>query len=73
MKIIKFPRFPRFRFGPIPQIENSEISDFLCHCSFLVVYETQDPKMKRFKTKKLCILIRINVNFRGLRVFDLAP
>ena len=42
----KFPRFPSFRFRPIPKIENSEISEIL----FTLNYDTDyNP---RFKNKK---------------------
>ena len=41
---IQFPRFPSFRFCPIPKIENSEISENFILIKFLVVYKTQNQK-----------------------------
>ena len=40
----QFPRFPSFRFGPIPKIENSEISESFILLKCLVIYETQNRK-----------------------------
>ena len=42
----KFPRFPSFRFCPIPKIENSEISEI----SFTLNYDTDYNS--RFKNNK---------------------
>ena len=73
-----FPRFPRFRFCPIPKFENSEILESLLLLKFLVVYETQnlktDWKMTQ-KKKRLTLwygLRRKNANFRGFQVFGFA-
>ena len=41
---IQFPRFPSFRFCPIPKSENSEISENFILIKFLVVYKTQNQK-----------------------------
>ena len=43
----QFPRFPSFRFCPIPKIENSEISESFLLLQFLVVYETQNLKTEK--------------------------
>ena len=43
-KKCQFPRFPSFRFCPIPKIENSEILESFLLLKFLVVYETQNLK-----------------------------
>ena len=40
----QFPRFPSFRFCPIPKIENSEILENFLLLKFFVVYETQNLK-----------------------------
>ena len=71
---IQFPRFPSFRFCPIPKIENSEISESFILIKFLVVYKTQNQKYDlKEKTLTLqCGLRRKNVNFRGFQVFDFA-
>ena len=73
-KKYQFPRFPSFRFCPIPKIENSEISESFILLKFLVVHETQNRKNDlQEKTLILrCGLRRKNVNFRGFRVFDFA-
>ena len=39
-----FPRFPSFRFCPIPKIENSEILESFLLLKFLLEYETQNLK-----------------------------
>ena len=39
-----FPRFPSFRFCPIPKIENAEILESFLLLKILVVYETQNLK-----------------------------
>ena len=49
-KKYQFPRFPSFRFYPIPKIENSEISQSFLLFEFLVVHETQNLKTDR----KMC-------------------
>ena len=73
-----FPRFPSFRFCPIPKLENSEILESFLLLKFLVVHETQnlktDWKMTQ-KKKRLTLwygLRRKNANFRGFRVFGFA-
>ena len=43
-KKCSFPRFPSFRFFPIPIFENSEISESFLLLKFLVVWETQNLK-----------------------------
>ena len=40
----QFPRFPSFRFCPIPKIENLEISESFILLKSLVVYEIQNRK-----------------------------
>ena len=40
----QFPRFPSFRFCPIPKIENSEILESFLLLKFLLEYETQNLK-----------------------------
>ena len=71
---IQFPRFPSFRFCPIPKIENSEISENFILIKFLVVYKTQNQKHDlKDKTLTLqCGLRRKNVHFRGFQVFEFA-
>ena len=49
----QFPRFPSFRFCPIPKIENSEISESFLLLKFLVVYETQNLKTDWKMTQNL--------------------
>ena len=39
-----FPRFPSFRFCPIPKMENSEISESFLLLKLLVVSKTQNLK-----------------------------
>ena len=43
-KKCQFPKFPSFRFCPIPKIENWEILESFLSLKFLVVYETQNLK-----------------------------
>ena len=43
----QFPRSPSFRFWPIPQIENSEISEIFLLRQVLVVCETQNIKTEK--------------------------
>ena len=47
-----FPRFPSFRFCPIPKLENSEILESFLLLKFLVVYETQNLKTDWKMTQK---------------------
>ena len=61
----KFPKFPSFRFCPIPKIENSEISESFILLKSLIVYETQNRK-NDLKEKTLTLrysLRRKNNNF----------
>ena len=71
----QFPRFPSFRFCPIPKIENLEISESFILLKSLVVYEIQNRK-NDLKEKPLTVRYGLRkkkkVNFRGFRVFDFA-
>ena len=53
----QFPRFPSFRFCPIPKIENSEISESFLLLIILVAYETENLKTdwKMTQNKKALI------------------
>ena len=78
MKKLKAPRFPNFWFGPIPKIENSEISESFLLFQSLTLVVTQDKKKKKWtetKTKKLRYGLRKNKkkgHFRGFWVFNYA-
>ena len=72
----QFPRFPSFRFCPIPKIENAEIPENFILLKFLVAYETQnqknDLKEKKFNfrmwfEKRKCPFRR----FPGFRFFPI--
>ena len=48
----KFPRFPSFRFCPIPKIENSEISEICLFFQILTVVITQNLKTTKIWTER---------------------
>ena len=66
---IQFPRFPSFRFCPIPKIENSEISKSFISIKFLVVYKTQNQKYDLKEKTLHCGLRRKNIHFQGFPKF----
>ena len=73
-KNLQFPRFPSFRFCPVPKIQNSEISESFILIKFLVVCKTQNQKYD-LKEKTLilqCGLRRKNVHFQGFKAFNFA-
>ena len=68
LKKYQFPRFPSFRFCPIPKIKNSQISESFILLKFLVIYEIQNQK-DEIKEKTFTLrygLRRKNVHFQGL-------
>ena len=65
----QFPRFPSFRFCPIPKIENSEILERFLLLKFLVV--CWNSKSKKWPNRKnFLVWQEKKVHVRGFRVFD---
>ena len=74
----QFPRFPSFRFYPIPKIENSKISESFLLLIFLVVYETQNLKTdwKTTQNKKTLFLwcdLRRKIAISEVCEFSILP
>ena len=73
-KKFQFPRFPCFRFCPIPKNENSEISESFISIKFLVVYKTQNQKHDlKEKTLTLQCGLRRKMSISGVSRFSILP
>ena len=68
----KFPRFPSFRFCPIPKIENSEISEMCLFLQNLRLVITQDLKTTKIWTERKIERFRYELKekIKTSKIFD---